>query len=121
MVTVISMPENSSDEWGTSQRQTRTSRSEKQIGTKTMSDLLFLPDAERSLMKWLLQQQSASLTEVATFLAQDESSTQVVLDQLMEQGFVRSAELNEQLRYQPCLASRKTRQVPSKIWNALDS
>ncbi len=86
-----------------------------------MADLLFLPESERSLINWLLRQQSASLVDIATQLTQDESGAQAVLDELMAQGFVRSVEVNGQIYYQPCLTSRRGRQVSTNIWNALDS
>lgn len=113
------MSENSSDEWSTNQPQLGTSQPERPV--KTMADLLFLPESECRLMKWLLQQKSANLAEVAAFLAHDESDAQAVLDRLLNQGFVRLEKLDEQVCYQPCLASRKGRQVPSNIWKALDS
>ncbi len=84
--------------------------------TRTMADLLFLPDAERSLINWLLRQQSASLTEAATFLDQPEAEAATLLQTLIDQGFV---QLIDQ-RYQPKLQVRKGRNVPTKIWDALE-
>jgi predicted transcriptional regulator len=101
-----------------------------QPGTKTMADLLFLPDPERGLMNWLLRQRSASLTEVATYLAGDETTSaecnlegnaRSLLEKLAAEGFLQTTESEGQIRYQPCLASRRGRQVPSNIWDALDS
>lgn len=89
--------------------------------TRTMADLLFLPETERGLMNWLLRQKSASLAEVAAQLMQDEAIAQTALDELIAQGFVRSVEINSQMQYQPCLTSRRGRQVSTNIWNALDS
>jgi DNA-binding IclR family transcriptional regulator len=86
---------------------------------KTMADLLFLPETERSLMQWLLRQQSANLTEVAAFLAQNEAEAERILNELIDQGFVRLKESDQQQSYQPSLASRRGRQVSSDIWNAL--
>jgi predicted transcriptional regulator len=101
-----------------------------QPGTKTMADLLFLPDLERGLMNWLLGQRSASLTEVATYLAEDdatnvecnfEGTALPLLEKLAAEGFLQTTESEGQIRYQPCLASRRGRQVPPNIWDALDS
>jgi predicted transcriptional regulator len=101
-------------------RNQHSSSNPKQPG-KTMADLLFLPETERSLMNWLLRQQAASVTEVAAHLEQNELIAQTVLDQLAAQGFVQCVESDGQQRYQPCLTSRRGRQVPSSIWNALES
>lgn len=92
-----------------------------QPGTKTMADLLFLPELERGLMNWLLRQRSASLTEVIRYLGEDEATVLSRLDKLAAEGFLQATESEGQLCYQPCLASRRGRQVPSTIWNALDS
>lgn len=92
-----------------------------QPGTKTMADLLFLPELERGLMNWLLRQRSASLAEVATYLAETEEIARSHLEKLTTEGFLQSTEAEGGLSYQPCLASRRGRQVPSNIWNALDS
>ncbi|MBW4445054.1 MAG: hypothetical protein KME10_28455 [Plectolyngbya sp. WJT66-NPBG17] len=95
-----------------------------------MADLLFLPDLERGLMNWLLRQRSASLNEVANYLAKDEAtslecnlkgSARSLLEKLAAEGFLQATESEGQICYQPCLASRRGRQVPSTIWNALDS
>lgn len=86
-----------------------------------MADLLFLPESERSIMNWLLRQQSVSLAEVSKQFMQDELAAQTTLDKLVAQGFVRSVEVNGQMQYQPCLTSRRGRQVSTSIWNALDS
>ncbi|MBD1845591.1 hypothetical protein H6F89_19695 [Cyanobacteria bacterium FACHB-63] len=90
-------------------------------GTKTMADLLFLPELERGLMNWLLRQRSASLSEVANYLAEDEAIARSHLEKLAAEGFLQSTESEGHVCYQPCLASRRGRQVPSTIWNALDS
>lgn len=92
-----------------------------QPNTKTMADLLFLPELERGLMNWLLRQRSASLTEVINYLAEDEATVRSRLEKLAAEGFLQATESEGQLCYQPCLASRRSRQVPSNIWNALDS
>jgi predicted transcriptional regulator len=85
--------------------------------TRSMADLLFLPDLERSLINWLLRQQQASLAEAAAFLDRSEAETAALLQVLIEQGFV---QLIGQACYQPKLQVRKGRNVPAKIWDALE-
>ena len=97
---------------------------------RTMADLLFLPDAERSLMNWLLRQQQATLPEIAAHLNQSESAAQILLNELMAQGFIQTEcqpecqtecqpESDPICRYLPNLISRKNRNVPTNIWDAL--
>lgn len=86
--------------------------------TRTMADLLFLPETERSLMNWLLRQKQATLSEIAAHLNQSESATQPLLNELMAQGFIQ-IEQGDICCYQPNLMSRKGRSVPTKIWDAL--
>lgn len=88
--------------------------------TRTMADLLFLPDAERSLMNWLVRQQSATLAEVAAHLNETEAAAQHLLTELTNQGFVQFVEQADQSHYQPKLTIRKGRKVPTNIWNALE-
>lgn len=88
--------------------------------TRTMADLLFLPDIERSLMNWLLRQQSATLAEVAAHLNNTETVAQHLLTELTNQGFVQLVEQADQPYYQPKLTIRKGRKVPTNIWDALE-
>jgi predicted ArsR family transcriptional regulator len=88
--------------------------------TRTMADLLFLPDTERSLMNWLLRQQSATLAEVAAHLNETEAAAQLLLKALTDQGFVQLVQQAEQSHYHPKLTVRKGRKVPPKIWDALE-
>lgn len=104
--------DSSGNEWGRSRRS-----SQSPSGAKTMADLLFLPETERGLVNWLLRQHSASLSEIAGYLMQDEAQTQAIIDRLAADGFVRFVEAAA--AYEPALTSRRGRQVPSNIWNAL--
>jgi hypothetical protein len=87
--------------------------------TRTMADLLFLPETERSLMNWLLRQQRANLSEIAAHLDQSESATQTLLNELIAQSFIQKVEQDDICCYQPNLVSRKGRNVPGNIWDAL--
>ncbi|WP_088893866.1 BlaI/MecI/CopY family transcriptional regulator [Leptolyngbya ohadii] len=95
----------------------RSRRSSASPKTRTMADLLFLPETERSLMNWLLRQQQATLSEVAAHLEQPESVAETLLNDLIAQGFIQIKQ--ETCHYQPNLVSRKGRNVPGNIWDAL--
>ncbi|MCU0526743.1 MAG: hypothetical protein MUF72_18190 [Elainella sp. Prado103] len=88
--------------------------------TRTMADLLFLPDLERSLINWLLRQQTATLAEAAAYLNQSEIEAAAVLQDLIEQGFVQWLDQLDPPQYQPKLQRRKGRNMPTKIWDALE-
>jgi predicted transcriptional regulator len=88
--------------------------------TRTMADLLFLPETERSLMNWLLRQQSATLAEVAAHLNQPEAMARNLLQELLNQGFIQVVESADEPQYRPKMAIRKGRKVPTNLWDALE-
>ncbi|MBI4780449.1 MAG: MarR family transcriptional regulator [Oscillatoriophycideae cyanobacterium NC_groundwater_1537_Pr4_S-0.65um_50_18] len=97
-----------------------TSDSPQSPPTRSISDLLFLPETERSLINWLLRQHSATFLEIVAHLSQTPEATQRLVDDLIADGFVRAIEKKGELCYQPRLITRVGRQVPSKIWDALE-
>lgn len=51
-------------------------------------NLLMLPDSQQALINWLVQEQSASLLDIAAYLEQDIDATKALMQLLIEQGFV---------------------------------
>jgi hypothetical protein len=88
---------------------------------RSIADLLFLPETERSLVNWLLRQHSATFSELVAHLSQTPEAVQLLVAGLIAEGYVRSIEKKGELCYQPRLITRVGRQVPSKIWDALKS
>ena len=86
----------------------------------SMADILALPDTPRSLVSWMLRQEGASLQMLAAHVGCDEATTQAILAELVEQGFVRKINLNGEHRYLVRLARRKHRDLPADLWRALD-
>lgn len=76
--------------------------------TPTIADVLTLPNPERRLVNWLVRQQSATLSESAAYLSQDELSTQAILEALAGKGFVTQVDQDGQIRYEPRLRSRRS-------------
>ena len=111
------MSECTSDDWEFAKRQKKRSS---KVSSKTMADLLFLPKMERTLMNWLLRQQNATLAEIADRIAKDLDDTLVILEELIEQGFLKSVECEGEIRYEPCLVARKRRGSRTKVWDVLD-
>lgn len=70
-------------------------------------------------MNWLVRQQQATVSEIAAHFGQDESAVQTLLDELVAQGYVQTVEQADRCDYQPNLVSRKGRNVPTNIWDAL--
>jgi hypothetical protein len=70
-------------------------------------------------VNWLLKQQQATLPEIAAHVEQNLDDTQTRLADLIAQGFIQSVDHEGTMCYRPHLISRKGRQVPGKIWDAL--
>lgn len=86
---------------------------------KTMTDLLSLPDTERTLMNWLVRQRQASLTDILAYVGGDSETTQAMLEQLIQTGFLVASDASEGVVFKPNLVSRKTRTLPNQVWDAL--
>ncbi|MDJ0714590.1 MAG: hypothetical protein QNJ54_10270 [Prochloraceae cyanobacterium] len=110
------MSEGPSDDWELAKKLKKPSS---KVSSKTMADLLFLPKMERSLMNWLLRQQKATLAKIADRIAKDLDDTLVILEELSEQGFLKSVECEGEICYQPCLVARKQRSR-TQVWDILD-
>ncbi|WP_228052311.1 helix-turn-helix domain-containing protein, partial [Nodosilinea sp. LEGE 07298] len=89
-------------------------------GPKLMTDLLGLPDAERTLVNWLVRQRGASLADIVAHTQAEPAAVQNMLDNLLAAGFLTTDEASNPALFKPNLVSRKPRTVPDKLWNALD-
>ncbi len=85
-----------------------------------MSDLLTLPDETSHLLNWMIRQQQVTLAEAMTFLAQDETQTRALMDDLCGKGYVREIEMHGVMQYRVRLAPKRGRALPSNLWAALD-
>ncbi|MBE9108628.1 MarR family transcriptional regulator [Nodosilinea sp. LEGE 07298] len=85
-----------------------------------MTDLLGLPDAERTLVNWLVRQRGASLADIVAHTQAEPAAVQNMLDNLLAAGFLTTDEASNPALFKPNLVSRKPRTVPDKLWNALD-
>ena len=84
-----------------------------------MADVLALPDPLWQLINWMMRRGEVSLAEVVAYIGQNEGIARVMLEELVEQGFVREIEVRGEVRYRPQLAPRRGRQLPEEIWRAL--
>ncbi|MBE9158463.1 MarR family transcriptional regulator [Nodosilinea sp. LEGE 06152] len=89
-------------------------------GPRTMTDLLGLPDPERTLVNWLVRQRGASLADILAHTQTEPAAVQATLDNLLTAGFLTVDEASDPALFKPNLVSRKPRTLPDQLWNALD-
>ena len=85
-----------------------------------MSDLLALPEMESRLLNWMIRQQQVTLVDTLAFLAQDETQTRALLDDLCGKGYIRQIDMHGITQYRVRLAPKRGRALPSNLWAALD-
>ncbi len=88
--------------------------------SRTMADVLALPDPLRQLATWMLRQNAVSLEEVAAHLGQETDQVRVLLDTLVVQGFTQAQDRQGVPQYRMCLLSRQRRQPSLDLWQNLD-
>jgi uncharacterized membrane protein len=79
---------------------------------RTMADVLALPEDLRTIIDYLIEQGESELAEVAAHIGQDETSTRVLLTDLIEKGFVQEMFAVSQHRYRVRLMSRRRIRFP---------
>jgi len=88
-----------------------------------MADVLSLPDSLRQIVNWIIrsQQKEVTVTDVAAHIGETEEVAYTRLESLVAQGFLRKLDAEDGQSYQLRLVSKQAkRQVPSKIWQALE-
>ena len=85
-----------------------------------VADVSTLRDPLRRLINWMTRQGEVSLAEITAHTGGNEWIAQLMVDELIEMGFVQPLEGSVDPRYRIHLAARHGRQVPSEIWQALD-
>jgi amino acid permease len=89
-----------------------------------VADVLSLPDPQLQIVAWMTReaitgQETVSLAQVATHTGQSEAVARNMLNTLAEQGFIQELEVQGEVRYRPRSVSRRGRQLPEDIWQAL--
>src|SRR5215467_4964910 len=85
-----------------------------------VADVSTLRDPLRRLINWVTRQREVSLAEVTAYTGGNEWIAQLMVDELIEMGFVQPLEGPADPRYRIHLAARHGRQVPNEIWQSLD-
>jgi hypothetical protein len=81
--------------------------------SRSMVDLLTLPDEAQTIITWLMRRGEAAQSELAALIEQDEAATRSLLAQVVAQGFVQDidGESERQPRYRARLAAKRTRKL----------
>jgi hypothetical protein len=85
-----------------------------------MLDVLTLPEDQQQAINWMMRQGKVSFALVVAHMGEDERAARTMLDTLMAKGFVRETAVEGQPHYQTHLAGKKKRELPAKIWKALE-
>ena len=85
-----------------------------------LADVRMLRDPLRELINWMTRQGEVTLAEITAHTGGNEWIGQLMVDELIEMGFVQPLEGSADPRYRIHLAARRGRQVPSEIWQSLD-
>jgi hypothetical protein len=79
---------------------------------RTIADVLALPEDLRTIMDYLIEQGESELAAVSAHIGQDETSTRVLLADLIETGFVQELLEGSLHRYRMRLVSRRRSRLP---------
>ncbi len=85
-----------------------------------VTSLLSFPPAIRQFITWIMRQKLVQVGNVASYLNQDESATQTMMDLLVQKGLVEEERSAAGLQYQVPVRSSRNYRVPERIWKALD-
>ena|SRR5581483_4279351 len=85
----------------------------------TMADVLSLPDAQRTLVTWMMRQGDVHLDAVATFLSGTPEEAHAILLGLEGGGFVEELHDGDDETFRARAPGRRNRTVGTDIWRAL--
>ena len=86
-----------------------------------VADILTMPPKQQSLVKWLMRHYEARPQTIADHFEQTLEQVQTSLQELTEQGFLKTIAKNGDTYYQVRLAPKSGRQMPTDVWQVLDS
>jgi hypothetical protein len=86
-----------------------------------IADVATLSDSLRRLVNWLMRRGEATLTEVQAYVGGDNQMAGMMIEELIQSGFLQRLEAEGNPRYRIHLAARQGRRVSQQIWHALDS
>jgi len=87
----------------------------------TMADLLSISAELRSITNMITRSGGMSLPELVFELDMRPSEAQMLLDALVDKGYLKSIEAKGEPRYNIAMARRRGYEVPSALWDVSDS
>ncbi|MBE9129794.1 MULTISPECIES: MarR family transcriptional regulator [unclassified Coleofasciculus] len=87
----------------------------------TMPDLLVLPDSQRLLINWMMRQGDCTVKEIAAHTQQNEEVVRILLNELIEKGFVEEIAGEDSPCYRVRMAPKRKSQLSEKLHQALNS
>ncbi|WP_414552437.1 ArsR family transcriptional regulator [Anabaena sp. CCY 0017] len=93
--------------------------SEESAIQKSITDVMNLPDDERQLVNWIIDQKKVTLSEVAVHTNQAEAIAQSSLQSLINQGFIQEFNHSDSVYYQPRFITHKKSRLSANIWDKL--
>ncbi|MEM9002878.1 MAG: hypothetical protein AAGE59_05035 [Cyanobacteria bacterium P01_F01_bin.86] len=89
--------------------------------TLSLYDLLSLPEDKRRVLAWIQKQTVCSLKTLIDCLDQTEEVVCRLLQELLQQGFIKTVTADQETLYQVCFASPQRRRAQPRIDNILDA
>ena len=93
--------------------------SEESATQKSITDVMNLPDDERQLVNWIIDQKKVTLAEVAVHTNQSEEIAGISLKSLISQGFLQELNDSDSVYYQPLFITHKKSRLSANIWDKL--
>src|SRR5439155_6728900 len=93
---------------------------ERRVILRNMGDIMWLPDAERRIVSWILRHPDVSAHEAAVATGVDTETAGKLLDVLVTKGYLQEFTENGENRYRAHLAPRRESRLRGEIWRALD-
>ena len=86
-----------------------------------VADILTMPPKQQSLVNWLMRRYEATPHTIADHFEQPLDETLISLQDLVNQGFLKTVKKNNgDVYYQVRLAPKSGRQMPTDVWQVLD-
>jgi predicted transcriptional regulator len=84
-------------------------------------DLLDLPAEVAAITKKIVRRNGMSLAEIAEEMQQTPEAVQVTLDELVERGFIRQIEVQDEIWYKANFARKPDKKLAQGVWSVLDN
>jgi predicted transcriptional regulator len=98
--------------------QDEISAREKQQGLSPV-DLLDMPEPLANIINQIIRNNGMKLEDIAEKLSQSAADTKIMLDELVQKGFIRQVEVKQELWYKAHFSRKADKSLSLGIWSAL--